>query len=96
MKAFVLPVFDAQPTVADIPKPQAEPGDLLVRLRVASVNGFDGAMAGGYLKGMMEYDFPVVLGKDFAGTVEALGEGVTGFAVGDRVFGVVLQPVAAQ
>ena len=92
MKAFVLPVFDAQPTVADIPKPQAEPGDLLVRLRAASVNGIDLSIASGMLKGMMEYDFPVVLGKDFAGTVEEVGEGVTGFAVGDRVFGVVSNP----
>jgi NADPH:quinone reductase-like Zn-dependent oxidoreductase len=34
----------------------------------------------------------VVLGKDFAGTVEAAGDGVTRFAVGDAVFGVVTKP----
>jgi NADPH:quinone reductase-like Zn-dependent oxidoreductase len=44
------------------------------------------------LKGMMEHRFPVVLGKDFAGVVEALGEGASRFAAGDEVFGVVMKP----
>jgi NADPH2:quinone reductase len=40
---------------------------------------------------MMEHRFPLVLGKDFAGTVDAIGDGVTGYQVGDRVFGVVMK-----
>jgi NADPH:quinone reductase-like Zn-dependent oxidoreductase len=61
-------------------------------VHAASLNGFDLAVANGYLQGMMEHRFPVVLGKDFAGTVDALGAGVTAYAVGDRVFGVVTKP----
>jgi NADPH:quinone reductase-like Zn-dependent oxidoreductase len=92
MKAFVLPAFDEQPTVADLPTPEAGPGQVLVRVHAASVNGIDLSIASGRLQGMLEYDFPVILGKDFAGTVEAVGSGVTGFAAGDRVFGVVSDP----
>jgi NADPH:quinone reductase-like Zn-dependent oxidoreductase len=92
MRAFVLPDFDRQPTLADIPTPEAGPGEVLVRVRAASVNGIDLSIASGRLQGMMEYVFPVVLGKDFAGTVDAVGSGVSGFAAGDRVFGVVSDP----
>src|SRR3954454_16905448 len=89
MKAFVFPAFDTQPTVADLPTPEPGPGEVLVRARAASVNGIDLSIASGRLQGMLAYDFPVVLGKDFAGTVEAVGSSVIDFAVGDRVFGVV-------
>jgi NADPH:quinone reductase-like Zn-dependent oxidoreductase len=92
MRAFVLPDFERQPTLADIPIPEAKPGEVLVRVHAASVNGVDLSIAGGRLQGMLEYRFPVVLGKDFAGTVEAVGAGVTVFAAGDRVFGVVSDP----
>jgi NADPH:quinone reductase-like Zn-dependent oxidoreductase len=67
-------------------------GEVLIRVRTSSINGFDGAVAAGMLKGMMEHRFPVSLGKDFAGVVEALGEGASRFAVGDEVFGVVMKP----
>jgi NADPH:quinone reductase-like Zn-dependent oxidoreductase len=92
MRAFVLPDFESQPTLADIPTPEAKPGEVLVRVHAASVNGIDLSIASGLLQGMLEYHFPVVLGKDFAGTVEAVGAGVTDFAAGDRVFGVVSDP----
>ena len=56
------------------------------------MNGFDLAVANGYLQGAMEHRFPVVLGKDFAGEVDAVGAGVEDLAAGDRVFGVVTKP----
>ncbi len=89
MKAVVLSEFDQAPEVTELEVPAPGQGEVRVRVRAASINGFDVAVANSYLKGAMEHRFPVVLGKDFAGTVDALGDGVTGFAVGDRVFGVV-------
>ncbi|MFF4835485.1 NADP-dependent oxidoreductase [Streptomyces sp. NPDC001315] len=92
MRAVALNEVPAAPAVAEVDAPRPEAGELLVKVAVSSVNGFDAATAAGYLQGMMEHRFPLVVGKDFAGTVEALGEGVEGFAVGDAVFGVVMKP----
>lgn len=89
MKAVVLRDFDQTPELVELDVAEPAAGEVRVRVRAASVNGFDVAVANSMLKGVMEHRFPVVVGKDFAGTVDALGEGVTEFAVGDRVFGVV-------
>jgi NADPH2:quinone reductase len=92
MKAAVLADFDSVPELRQIPVPEPAEGEVRVRVHAASVNGFDVSVAAGRVKGMMEHRFPVVLGKDFAGTVEAVGAGVAAFAPGDRVFGVVTRP----
>ena len=92
MTAAVLLDFGAAPEVRQILVPEPAEGEVRVRVHAASVNGFDVSVASGKVKGMMEHRFPVVLGKDFAGTVDAVGAGVSGFAPGDRVFGVVTKP----
>jgi NADPH:quinone reductase-like Zn-dependent oxidoreductase len=92
MRAVTLDAVPASPTVSDLPDPHPEAGELLVRVAASSINGFDAATVAGYLQGMMEHRFPLVPGKDFAGTVVAVGDGVTGFAEGDAVFGVVTKP----
>ncbi|MEU6356555.1 NADP-dependent oxidoreductase [Streptomyces sp. NPDC047072] len=92
MRAVTLDAVPAAPAVTEVDTPRPEAGELLVKVAASSVNGFDLAVAAGYLDGMMEHRYPLVLGKDFAGTVEALGAGVEGFAVGDAVFGVVMKP----
>ncbi|MFI8306373.1 NADP-dependent oxidoreductase [Streptomyces sp. NPDC085927] len=92
MRALTVNEVPSVPAVAEVDSPRPEAGELLVKVAVSSVNGFDAATAAGYLQGMMEHRFPLVIGKDFAGTVEALGEGAEGFAVGDQVFGVVMKP----
>ena len=89
MKAIAIDDFGAPPSLHDLPVPEPGEGEVLVRVRASSVNGFDVSVAGGYLKGMMQHHFPVVLGKDFAGTVEAAGPGVQSLRPGDTVFGVV-------
>lgn len=93
MKAIAIDDYGAQPGLHELPVPQPGEGEVLVRVRASSVNGFDVAVAGGYLKGMMEHRFPVVLGKDFAGIVEAAGPGVASLQAGDTVFGVVMKAV---
>jgi NADPH:quinone reductase len=67
-------------------------GEILVRVASSSINGFDLSVASGRLKGMMEHRFPIVLGKDYAGTVEAVGPGVDDFAEGESTFGVLMKP----
>src|SRR3954454_19134933 len=91
MRAVTLDSFDAAPVVRDdLPDPRAVAGGLVVRVRASSVNPVDNAIAAGMLREMVEHDFPVVLGRDYAGTVEAIGSDVEGYAVGDEVFGFLL------
>jgi len=93
VRAVAVESVPATPQVSDVQAPRPEAGEVLVQVASASVNGFDLSVAAGYVQGMMEHRFPLVLGKDFAGTITELGEGVEGFAVGDQVFGVVMKPV---
>ena len=94
MRAIITADFGSPAELADVETPEPGPGEILIRVRNSSLNGFDIAMAAGYLRGMMDHAFPAGLGRDFAGTVDAVGDGVTAFAPGDEVFGVVLtQPL---
>lgn len=71
----------------DLPRPEPGPGDVLVRIVAASVNPVDVKIrAGG---GAIAPELPAVLGCDMAGIVVAVGEGVSDFAAGDRVYGCV-------
>jgi NADPH:quinone reductase-like Zn-dependent oxidoreductase len=72
-----------QQAFVDVPEPSPGAGELLVRVRAAGVNPGDWRVR----EGSYGVDGPAVLGREVAGTVLALGEGVTGFAVGDEVFG---------
>lgn len=89
MQVLAIPSTGAPAAIIEIDKPAPTTGEVLVRVTAAAVNGFDLAVAGGMLEGMMEHRYPVVLGKDFAGVIDAVGDDVDGFTVGDRVFGVV-------
>jgi NADPH2:quinone reductase len=90
MRAFTLDSFERPPGLReDLPTPQVGPGQLLVRVQASSVNPVDAAIAGSFLKDMVPHELPVLLGRDYAGVVEQMGTGVTGFAVGDEVLGFV-------
>jgi NADPH:quinone reductase-like Zn-dependent oxidoreductase len=93
MRAVVVDGYGVTPVVREVAEPVPGPGEVKVRVRASSLNGFDALLAAGALKGMFEHRFPIILGKDFAGTVEQVGVGVAEFEVGDEVFGVVAKTV---
>ncbi len=91
MRAFTLDRFGARPGLRDdIPEPDVGDDELLVRVHASSVNPVDVFMAAGAMKEMAEHEFPVTLGRDFAGVVEQVGSDVSGYRAGDEVFGFVL------
>ena len=95
MKALALVDRDAQPQVIDIPDRDPGPGEVRVAVEAASINGFDLAVVAGRVWDSMRADFPVVVGRDFAGTVASVGPDVDGLAVGDRVAGTIHGPLGA-
>ncbi|MBU3061022.1 alcohol dehydrogenase catalytic domain-containing protein [Nocardia sp. NEAU-G5] len=82
MQAIAFEKFGAAPELTELPIPEPRPGEVLVRVQAASVNGFDPGVLGGALQGVYEYEFPVVLGKDYAGEVAAVGAGMESVSVG--------------
>jgi NADPH:quinone reductase len=90
MRAFTLASLQDPPGLReDLPTPQIGPDQLLVRAQASSANAIDASIAAGFLKDMVPHELPVLLGRDFAGVVEQVGDDVSGYAVGDRVFGAV-------
>jgi NADPH:quinone reductase-like Zn-dependent oxidoreductase len=78
----------------DAPVPEPQKGEVLVKLIAASVNPIDWKMRRGDFKTMRPLEFPAILGRDLAGEVVALGEGVTSPAVGQLVMGLVSRSYA--
>lgn len=73
--------------INDADTPIAKPGQLVVEVHAASINPFDTIVREGYLQQNVPLQLPATLGGDVAGVVTELGEGVTDFAVGDKVYG---------
>src|SRR5215204_5899684 len=92
MKAVTLDAFDTPPALRDdVPAPAPAAHEVLVRVRASSANPADNGIAAGMLKQMgVEYEFPVILGRDYAGVIEQVGPEVTRYTVGDEVFGFLL------
>lgn len=91
MRAYVLSSFETAPEIIDVATPEPGAGEVLVRVAAVTVNPVDSAIATGDARAWLEYRFPVTIGRDLAGTVEQVGEGVSRFAVGDRVFGYIAE-----
>jgi NADPH:quinone reductase-like Zn-dependent oxidoreductase len=87
MKAVVLHEYGGPEKLKyeDFPNPVAGAGQVLVRVAATSVNPVDYKMRSGAAKERFPVEFPGILGRDVSGIVRAVGEGVTGFAPGDKV-----------
>jgi len=92
MQAVTLDTSETQPALReDLPEPTPADNEVLVRVQASSVNPVDNSIAAGMLAQMgVEYDYPVTLGRDYAGVVERVGTAVSGYRPGDHVFGFVL------
>jgi NADPH2:quinone reductase len=92
MRAFAIDRFGEPGSVREVPTPQPGEGEVLVRVKAASLNAFDWVVVQGYAKDYMEHRFPLTPGTDASGVIEAVGANVDGFAVGDDVYGAAEKP----
>ncbi len=83
MRAFQVTDLNSAPAISQMPPPQPGPGEILVRVEACGLNFADLLMARGEYQERPPLPFP--LGMEMAGTVEALGEGVSAPAIGTRV-----------
>jgi NADPH:quinone reductase-like Zn-dependent oxidoreductase len=97
MQAVVYDHFgdDSVLSVREVPAPRPARGQVQVRVRMASLNPVDFKLRGGMLRMVGRPRRPAITGKDFAGVITALGAGVQGYRVGQRVFGSV-DPMGGQ
>ncbi|WP_168565032.1 zinc-dependent alcohol dehydrogenase family protein [Crateriforma spongiae] len=89
MKAMIIQSYgeDAVFESADVETPSVKPGHVLVKIAASSVNTVDTMIRKMGKDLPLSPDTPAILGMDFAGVVEAVGDGVNGYQVGDEVYG---------
>ncbi|WP_329201981.1 MULTISPECIES: NADP-dependent oxidoreductase [unclassified Streptomyces] len=87
MRAMAYETYGGTEVLAEtrLPVPKVAPGEVLVRVKYASVNPVDWKIMAGGLDALMDVVYPVVPGWDVAGTIERVGIDVPEFAVGDEV-----------
>ena len=90
MKAVVLHEYGGPDKLVyeDVPDPVVGEGEVLVRMAATSINPIDFKLRSGAMKAFWPLELPTILGRDIAGIVRAVGDGVTGFKPGDKVMAV--------
>ena len=88
MKAAVLHEYGGPSKLKyeDFEDPTPGPGEVRVRVLASSINPVDWKMRSGEARERFPVQFPGILGRDVAGIVESIGDGVAGFQQGDKVF----------
>lgn len=92
MKAAILEEFNQKLNIQEREKPEVGEGEVLVKIKAVGINPVDVKLSKGYLKDMIPYEFPVVLGWDMAGVVEECGHSARSFRVGEEVYAYARRP----
>ncbi len=89
MKAMIVNAYGSSDVFepSDVAKPTAKAGHIVVKIAASSVNTVDTMIRQMGEELPLSPSLPAILGMDFAGTVDAIGDGVEGFAIGDAVYG---------
>ncbi|MFF0154839.1 NADP-dependent oxidoreductase [Micromonospora sp. NPDC005203] len=87
MRAVIVPDAGERPALAELSTPVPAAGQVLIRVHAAALNPMDNVLASGGLAEAMEHRYPLVLGRDVSGVVEAVGDGVTDVTIGEEVIG---------
>lgn len=86
-RAVIIDGFGGSPHLAPLALPELAPDQVLIAVQAASVNAFDWKAAEGRFKDSFDYQFPVTIGRDYAGVVTAVGSAVGRVRPGNEVFG---------
>lgn len=88
MKAIVIENYGGKEELKEtqVENPKASKEQVVVEVKATSINPIDWKLREGYLQQMMDFQFPIILGWDVAGVISEIGEGVTDWKVGDKVF----------
>jgi len=88
MKAIVIEQYGDKDQLKEMEVPHPVPAEhqVVVKLKATSINPIDWKLRAGYLKDMMDWEFPIILGWDAAGVITEVGSAVTEWKIGDKVF----------
>jgi NADPH:quinone reductase-like Zn-dependent oxidoreductase len=88
LKAIVINQYGGKEVLkqTEIERPDISDDQVLVEVHATSINPIDWKLREGYLKEMLPFEFPIILGWDVAGTIAEIGKNVSSFKKGDRVF----------
>ncbi|MFD2728756.1 NADP-dependent oxidoreductase [Enterococcus camelliae] len=86
-KAIVINQYGGKENLVeeDVLLPELQAHQVLVKVKATSVNPIDWKLREGYLKQMMPWEFPIILGWDVAGVIEEVGADVADWKIGDRI-----------
>lgn len=95
MKAVIIDKFGTADDlyISDVPLPEPDSGEVRIKIHYAGVNPVDWKLCAGILKDKLTHEFPFIPGWDAAGTIDAVGEDVTSFKVGDPIYAYCRKPI---